>query len=282
MQEAQLDEVMPGGFGRVLHGDHPAWESADWAALQELVRDTGFVVIKGVSLDEDECEAVCYGLGDPVTYTDEKFGYGYKVLVHLGRDGDEQKVIQGRGSMPLHSDGLLANRRVDIVLLYCVDCRDAGGFDGATTVANQERGLSYLDDGILDKLEADGLEYSVRDRDYFTGMPESWYRIPAVGRHWDRPYLHVGLRYEEEVEPAWRVRVPGVSEAESDAILEQITDAMTRDDVLYQHQWESGDLLLVNNYSTLHGRNGFTAQRWLMNGQTKVPAWESHVPRWDS
>ncbi len=100
--------------------------------MQEWVREFGFVVLKGADLSESECEAVCNCLGEPVTFADEDYGYGYSVLVH---------------------------------------------------------------------------------------------------------------------------------------------QILTSEDVLYQHSWETGDLLLANNYMTLHGRDGFGGQRWLMNGQIVVPAW---------
>lgn len=275
MPEAQLEQVVSAGFGRVMTSEHPVWQSRDWATLQELVRDFGFVVVKGADLDETACEAVCYGLGEPVTYADGDFGYGYKVIVHLGRDGDEKRIIQGRDSMPLHSDGLLARRRVDIVLLYCADCRQAGGLDGATIVADQKRGLEYVDRDVVDKLAEIGLDYRVGERDYFTTLPQEWYRIPAVVEQSGKRYLRVGLRYRPATPSAWEVQVPDVSQAESDDIINHLEQAMTQKDVLYQHPWEAGDLLLINNYTTLHGRNGFTNQRWLMNGQTIVPHWGS-------
>jgi (5R)-carbapenem-3-carboxylate synthase len=237
------------------------------------VRDFGFVLVKNADLDESACEAVCFGLGEPVTYTDDDFGYGYKVLVHLGRDGDEGRIIQGRGSMPLHSDGLLANRRVDIVLLYCADCRDARGFDGATIVSDQAQGLKFVDSEIVGRLAVTGLEYRIGERDYFTTLPDEWYSIPAVVEQRGRKYLRLGLRYRPDAPAAWEVRVPDVSEAESTAILDRLELALTRDDVLCQHSWETGDLLLINNYTTLHGRNGFTSQRWLLNGQIIVRQW---------
>jgi alpha-ketoglutarate-dependent taurine dioxygenase len=273
MREAQ--QVAPTGFGRLITSDHPSWRSRDWAALQDFVRDFGFVLVKNVDLDENACEAICFGLGEPVTYTDDDFGYGYKVLVHLGRNGDEDRVIQGRGSMPLHSDGLLASRRVDIVLLYCTDCRDAPGLDGATIVSDQVRGLELVDSEIVDRLAITGLEYRIGERAYFTTLPDDWYRIPAVVEQWGRRYLRLGLRYRSDAPAAWEVRVPDVAEAESTAILDHLEQALTRDDVLCPHPWETGDLLLINNYTTLHGRNGFTSQRWLLNGQIVVPHWAS-------
>lgn len=271
----EVQQVAQARFGRLLASDHPAWRSRDWAALRGFVRDFGFVLVKNVDLDESACEAICFGLGEPVTYTDDDFGYGYDVLVHLGRDGDEGRTIQGRGSMPLHSDGLLAGRRVDIVLLYCADCRDAQGFDGATIISDQARGLDFVDSEIVARLSTTGLEYRIGERDYFTTLPDEWYCLPAVVEQWGRKCLRLGLRYRPGAHAAWEVRVPDVSESESTAILDHLELALTRDDVLCQHPWETGDLLLINNYTTLHGRNGFTSQRWLLNGQIIVPGWAS-------
>ena len=66
MREAQ--QAAPTGFGQIMTSDHPVWQSRDWTALQDLVRDFGFVLVRHVDLDESACAAICFGLGEPVTY----------------------------------------------------------------------------------------------------------------------------------------------------------------------------------------------------------------------
>jgi (5R)-carbapenem-3-carboxylate synthase len=268
-----LSPVFQSGMGRSVDADQPMWAERDWAAMQEQVRDHGFLLVRGVELDEAACEAVCHGIGDPVTYEDESFGYGYKVLVHLRGYDDPGKAIQGRGSMPLHSDGLLADRRVDIVLLYCAEAQDNEGTQGATTVSDQIAAQERLDPEILRLLEEQGLEYRVAERDYFTGLPDEWYPLPAVIHRLGVRSLRLGLRYEPGVTPAWDVRVRGLPEDESDDVLAELRRVLMHPDFLYEHAWQEGDLLLINNYTTLHGRNGIAGRRWLMNGQSVVPAW---------
>ena len=59
--------------------------------------------------------------------------------------------------------------------------------------------------------------------------------------------LYLGRRRNSYVE--------GLSQAESDALLDALWAHIERPDLRYQHRWRVGDLLLWDNRSTMHRRD---------------------------
>jgi len=52
-------------------------------------------------------------------------------------------------------------------------------------------------------------------------------------------------------------RIEGVSQEESDAILEQLCDIGERRDFIFEHVWKLGDFLMWDNRCTIHARTDF-------------------------
>ncbi len=74
---------------------------------------------------------------------------------------------------------------------------------------------------------------------------------PLIVRHPEtgRPALFPGRRLNAYIR--------GLPVAESEALLDELWDWCTRDDFVYVHQWQPGDLLVWDNRSTLHRRDSF-------------------------
>jgi taurine dioxygenase len=57
-------------------------------------------------------------------------------------------------------------------------------------------------------------------------------------------------------DPGYTIRVEGLGEAESAALLRQLFAFQTRDDFVYRHKWRVGDLLVWDNIATIHMATG--------------------------
>jgi taurine dioxygenase len=55
-------------------------------------------------------------------------------------------------------------------------------------------------------------------------------------------------------------RIEGVSEAESDAILDELYDIGERREFIFEHKWKLGDFLMWDNRCTIHARTDFPKQ----------------------
>ena len=57
------------------------------------------------------------------------------------------------------------------------------------------------------------------------------------------------------------MRVPGVDPALSDAVMASLRAALLHEECTYWHEWQEGDLLFMDNYAVLHGREAFEGRR---------------------
>ncbi len=73
---------------------------------------------------------------------------------------------------------------------------------------------------------------------------------PIVVRH---PYSGRPCLY---CDPGYTVRVPGLGEAESAALLRELFAFQTRDEFLYRHKWRVGDVLIWDNIAAIHMATG--------------------------
>jgi taurine dioxygenase len=73
---------------------------------------------------------------------------------------------------------------------------------------------------------------------------------PMVARH---PYTGRRCLY---CDPGYTVRVLGLSEAESGALLRRLFEFQTREEFQYRHKWRVGDLLIWDNIATIHMATG--------------------------
>jgi taurine dioxygenase len=53
--------------------------------------------------------------------------------------------------------------------------------------------------------------------------------------------------------------VEGLSEAESQELLERLFRHQEQDKFIYRHQWQPGDVVMWDNRCTLHARSDFDA-----------------------
>ena len=70
--------------------------------------------------------------------------------------------------------------------------------------------------------------------------------VPVVRRH---PFTGKPCLF---VNDTFTARIAGVSEAESNEILEFLFDHVTRPEFIFRHQWRKGDLLMWDNCATQH------------------------------
>ena len=69
---------------------------------------------------------------------------------------------------------------------------------------------------------------------------------PMAVRH---PYTGRTCLY---CDPGYTIHVLGLAEAESAALLRQLFAFQTRDEFIYRHKWQVGDVLIWDNIATIH------------------------------
>lgn len=247
--------LTPSGAGALLEPDgldEPGFV-ADTLRLLERQR---FCVIRGALPTAADAVATLRRFG-PIN--EAKTRQDGAVIVET--QGDDE-VFRSNGALPLHKDGLLTGFDVILVGIYCVHFQEVSG--GRTYVSDANVALRELPPEDVETLRSNGLEAMAVDASgYYREEFESvWHRFPAFkARPGRAPSLSMGLPHAAGEKESWRVRVADVTRAESDRILAALRDAFLNANYVYYHDWREGDLLLMDNYAVLHGREAFEARR---------------------
>ena len=124
---------------------------------------------------------------------------------------------------------------------------------------------------MLDVIREKGIEGKPVDS-YYTKPSDTWSPDPRLHRCRRCSYLNVIFPYGPGEKPSWLVRIPGVEEELFQAIVETLSAALMSEKYCDYHQWSEGELLLLDNRRTLHGREAFHGQRSLVNIQVIADA----------
>jgi alpha-ketoglutarate-dependent taurine dioxygenase len=262
--------ILSTGMGRIIHAEHPLYEAQELVSLAEIVSKYGFLVVREAIMDFTAFEDFCGRFGKPVTYADKSIGYGYNVVVTLDGDDSPDKVITGRGPLPLHTDGILFDNRVDIVVLYCEECSGAESSQSSTIICDQKAALKTIDQEILHLILEKGIEYQITEKGYFSIQPDDWYSVAHYSMINGELVLRIALPFPDNCPSSWLTRVKGIDSKESQKILSELENHLRKPEYLYEHCWNPGDLLLIDNRHTLHGRNVVVGNRKLLNGQVVI------------
>lgn len=223
--------------------------------LREVLDERRFALVRGALATLPEAVALLEHFG-PINQAETRVDGA--VLVDVRDD----EVFRSNGALPLHKDGLLTGFDVRVVGIYCVEFENVRG--GRTYVSDANRALERMDQGDLTILREQGVEGLAVDRSgYFREEhSQNWYRVPAFvpdGR--GRDSLHLGLPHAPGERESWKVRVAGVPAEVSDRVLGSLRRALLDEDHVYWHDWQVGDLLVMDNYAVLHGREAFSGDR---------------------
>ncbi len=263
----EVAPLTPSGFGGCIATRDGI---SDGTTIRDVAVSMGVALVKGLKLNESTFRELVASLGVKVSYEDDDadVGYGFSDVLHLDGTREEGKVITGRGPLPLHTDGILLGTQVDLIILYAERVANLD-MDGATIVCDQMTAWREMPSDLRDVLLRGYLEYKAFERGYFTNVPEGWYPIPTFRDYGRVRSLNLALPFEEGAPASWAVRVPGVSDEESRAFFEALRKHLSSPRYLYEHHWKQGDLIVIDNQRTLHGRQGLAnkSSRELLRGQ---------------
>ena len=141
-------------------------------------------------------------------------------------------------------------------MLYALEVPSAGG---NTLFANGYKAYATLPDAI--KRRIDGRK-ALNAYDYDTAATKRGTRladgVPSYVHPVVRTHPATG-RKALYVNRLMTVRIQGLSEQESDALLDMLFDHQEQRQFIYEHVWRPGDILMWDNRCTLHARTDFSA-----------------------
>jgi taurine dioxygenase len=168
-------------------------------------------------------------------------------------DGQVDQAIYGRGG-GWHTDSPWDSEICKATQLYAIAIPSTGG---DTLFASMYEAYDTLPERLKQRLRGLNAEhvYGGRGRRGNALLEPEDRNLP--------PAVHPIVRRHEETgrtslyaNPTHIVRIQGLADAESDALIAELTEHMVATKVQYRHKWRVGDLVIWDNRCALHSATG--------------------------
>ncbi|RJQ76017.1 TauD/TfdA family dioxygenase [Pseudonocardiaceae bacterium YIM PH 21723] len=240
-------------FGAVVQSPEPGASLGELpvAELRELVRVEHLVLLRGFAAfgTAEELSRYCEGWG-------ELGQWPFGTVLELVEQQEPEDHIFDNSYMPMHWDGMYREQVPEFQVFQCV--RAPGSRDGGeTTFSHTARALATADPAELALWSQVTGSYR-RKMEYYDSLAVS----PLVTAH--PTHGTPVIRYNEPVDLGRGefVNHPDLefSGPELDRVHQSLRKALYAPENLYAHAWQTGDVVITDNYTLLHGRNAFTAR----------------------
>jgi taurine dioxygenase len=235
--------------------DVKAVDEADFATIYRAWLDHNVLVIPGQALEIDDYLRYSrrFGVLEPHPSKSTRHP-DYPEITMLGSnkwdaDGNLNMAIYRRGAEGWHTDGAYDAVPFKATQLYAVAIPSRGG---DTLFASMYAAYDALPSDLKDRLEGRLGAFT------YGGRRNPSLLLDEADRDW-KPVLHPIVRTHPETgrkalyfDPGKIVRIEGFEPAESDAIIEQLTEHMIQPDAQYRHQWHVGDIVIWDNRCSYH------------------------------
>jgi len=166
-----------------------------------------------------------------------------------------------------HSDGSFMERPPAATLLHAQELPPSGG---DTLFANCVLAYEELSTDMksrLSKLSAIHQAHGVTEPGSYN--PDEENEIPVHGNAATHPVVGVHPHTTQKhlyVNQTFTRRFVGMTQEESDDLLAVLARHIVKDEMIYRHQWQMGDLLIWDNYCTQHyALNDYAGHRRVMH-----------------
>ena len=171
----------------------------------------------------------------------------------FGEGGKLDMAIYRRGAEGWHTDGAYDQEPFKATQLYALAVPSRGG---NTLFASMYAAYDALPQRLKDRLEGRLGAFTYGGRRKATAL------LNEEDRDWT-PVFHPIVRTHPETgrkalyfDPGKILRIEGVPEAESDALIDELTGYMIQPDAEYHHKWRKGDIVIWDNRCSYHRAAG--------------------------
>ncbi len=223
--------------------------------LYQAWLDCNVLVVRGQDLQIDEFLTYSrrFGLVDPHPSKSTRHPDCPEITLlgvnKFDADGKLNMSIYRRGGHSWHTDGAYDQVPFKATQLYAVAIPSRGG---DTLFASMYAAYDALPDPLRRSIEGrlGAFVYGGRDRDNSLLNPEDRNKAPA---------LHPLVRTHSETgrkalyfDPGKILHIEGLKPAESDRLIDELTEHMIEANSEYRHQWQKGDIVIWDNRCSYH------------------------------
>jgi taurine dioxygenase len=168
-------------------------------------------------------------------------------------EGRLDMAIYRRGAEGWHTDGAYDEEPFKATQLYALAVPSAGG---DTFFASMYAAYDALPPRLKNRLEGRQGAFTYGGRRKATAL------LNPEDRDWT-PVFHPIIRTHPETgrkglyfDPGKILRIEGLEESESDALIDELTDRMIQPEGEYRHRWRKGDIVIWDNRCSYHKAAG--------------------------
>jgi alpha-ketoglutarate-dependent taurine dioxygenase len=241
-----LESLQP--FGLLVR---PATTGTDITAvppllLKQWIDEHRFIVLKGFApLVGDEMPKFCQTLGELLEW---QFG----AVNDLRVDPEAKNYLYTNRAVPFHWDGAFLPCSPHYIFFHC-DVAPDPALGGETLFCDSMRLLADAPPELQKRWADVVITYTTEKIVHYGGT----FSAPLLGLH---PALGTQVvRYAEPVEDLNPVQlnITGISKDDQPAFIEDMHHRLHDESCCHAYQWESGDIVIADNFALLHGRRAF-------------------------
>lgn len=262
----------------------------DKKKLYDLWIESGIIVFKGLGHNAEEHIRLSSVFGDPKPHA----------VRHLNQESDnpEFMVLDSKdferigtyyresspndiftGYIPWHSDLIFTTQPNHGAMLRIVEFPEHGG---NTAWLDTIAAYDALSDEVKAKIANLEVEYELCQDHLLAkyGRDETIHAAkPSSGAGFDKfpPVAHpvvvthpISGKKCLNISPLHLVRIVNMTEADSDALIKMLVKHVTDQQFVYEHHWEANDMVLWDNWRTLHTALGYPASEPRRGVRTQI------------
>ena len=239
-----------------------------FAAIVDIWHRNLVILLRDQDLTEDDQVRFGERFGPPAVSHTRRFTTKNPAVMLISNVRENGQLIGALpdGEMHFHSDQCHQERPAMASMLYSIEIPSKGG---NTLFANAYKAYETLPAAIKGRLEGrkalNAYDYenasTQRGTKVREGVPSYWHPVVRTYPDTGRKALYVNR--------LMTVAIDGMSETESEELLNTLFEHQERPEFIYEHIWRPHDLLLWDNRCALHARTDFSAdERRLMRRLT--------------
>jgi taurine dioxygenase len=249
-----------GQVGAEIHGvDVKKLDDAGFAAIYRAWLDANVVVVPGQELEIEDFLRYSRRFGVVVPHPSKMTRHPEHPEITVlgvnkfGPDGALDMAIYRRGAEGWHTDGAYDEEPFKATQLYALAVPSRGG---DTFFASMYAAYDALPPRLQERLDGRKGAFTYGGRRKATAL------LDDEDRDWT-PVFHPIVRVHPETgrkalyfDPGKILRIEGLEAAESDALIEELTDLMIVPEGCYRHRWRKGDVVIWDNRCSYHRAAG--------------------------
>lgn len=222
--------------------------------LLERARRHRLLVLRGFTPFSEPEELIEFG-----GTLNEVAVWNFGAVLDLVEQIDPDDGVFGNNWLPYHWDGMFFERVPEFQVFHCVAAPQAGQ-GGRTTFCDTSLALANAAPDVRATWERTEITYSIGKVAHYGGGARSPLVVPHPDRGYPTMRYHEPVPVDLEYPNPITVTVAGVSAGKAAEIQRSVRDALYDPANHYAHEWRTGDIVIADNYTMLHGREAFTAR----------------------